>query len=99
MASLNPQMSLDEIIKKMRDDMIRTQSDSQTTAITAFDSLVSQLRIYGAKLNDNNIEIKRLQELCRKNDIDFAISPEKPKVETEITPVVTTKSVPKPDKP
>ena len=74
----NNQQSIEQLINKMRDDMIRTQSTSNTTAVLGFDNLVEQLKIFARQINDKNTEITRLQELCRKNKIETATKiPEK----------------------
>jgi hypothetical protein len=63
----------------MRDNVLRTQSQASTTSILAFDNLVEQLKIFAHQINDKTAEIVRLQELCKKNNIDVSIAPqEKP---------------------
>ena len=76
MAQQPNQLPLEEAINKMRDNILRTQSQSNTAAITGFDNMVSQLQIFANQINDKNIENKRLQELCAKNNIDTAIPPQ-----------------------
>ena len=66
----NNQPSIEQVINKMRDDMLRTQSTANTTAVLGFDNLVEQLKIFAHQINDKNNEIARLAELCRKNNID-----------------------------
>ncbi len=75
MSSLNNSPSLEEAVNTMRDNILRTQSQSNTASITAFDNMVSQLRIFAQQINDKNVEIKRLQELCKTSNVDFTIPP------------------------
>jgi hypothetical protein len=67
--------SLEEAINSMRDNILRTQSQCNTAAITAYDNMVSQLKIFAQQINDKSVEIVRLQEVCKTNSIDFAIPP------------------------
>lgn len=64
---------LQDVVDKMRDNILRSQSQSNTAAITGFDNLVEQLRIFVNQINSQSKEIERLQELCTKNKIDYAI--------------------------
>ena len=82
MSSLNQQEPplLQDVIDQMRDNILRSQSTSNTTAITSFDNLVAQLKIFVNQINAQSAEIKRLQELCTKNKIDFAIPIENSKI-------------------
>lgn len=75
MASSSNSPSLEEAISNMRDSILRTQSQCSTAAITSFDSLVSQLKIFAQQINDKSVEIVRLQEVCKTNKIDYAIPP------------------------
>ncbi len=81
MSSLNQQQQpqLQEVIDQMRDNILRTQSTCNTASITGFDSLVAQLKIFVGQINAQSTEIKRLQGVCTKNNIDYAIpAPAKP---------------------
>lgn len=82
MSSLNQQEQpvLQDIIDQMRDNILRTQSTSNTASITGFDNLVAQLKIFVDQINAQSEEITRLQELCTKNKIDWAIPPVVPKI-------------------
>ena len=90
MASLNQQQPplLQDVINQMRDNILRTQSNSHTAAITGFDNLVEQCKVFVNQINAQSGEVTRLQELCKKNKIDFAIPPPEPiKIpESKITP-------------
>ncbi len=67
--------SLEEAINNMRDNILRTQSQSNTAAITSFDNMVNQLKIFAQQINDKSVEIVRLQQLCKTNKIEYAIAP------------------------
>lgn len=84
------QMPLEEAVNNMRDNILRTQSQSNTASITAFDSMVEQLKIFAMQINDKNVEITRLQALCKKNNIDFAVPPEVKKPVQVAAPKSTT---------
>lgn len=60
----------------MRDDMIRTQSNANTTAILGFDQLVDQLKIFSQQIVQKNNEVNRLTELCKKNNIEYSLKNE-----------------------
>lgn len=76
MSSLNkPQSSLEDVINSMRDNILRTQSQSNTASITGFDNMVEQIKVFFGQINAQSAEIIRLQELCKKNKIDYAIPP------------------------
>ena len=88
MSSLNNQPSLDEVVNKMRDNILRSQSQASTVAITSYDNLLEQLKLFARQVNESNLELKRLRELCKKNNIDTAIPPVAPKATPEIKPQV-----------
>ena len=74
------QPTIDLVIGKMRDDILRTQSTASTASIIAFDKMVEQLRVFASQINDRNIEVARLQELCIKNKINIAVVPQEVKL-------------------
>ncbi len=86
MSSLNNQPSLDEVVSKMRDNILRSQSQASTVAITSYDSLLEQLKVFARQVNESNLEMKRLLELCKKNNIDSAIPPVVPKAAPQAKP-------------
>ncbi len=88
MASSSNTASLEEAINNMRDSILRTQSQCSTAAITSFDNMVNQLKIFAQQINDKSVEIVRLQELCKTNKIEYAIPPVVPKLTPEIKPPV-----------
>jgi len=74
----NKPVSLEEAVNLMRDNILRTQSTSNTASITGFDKLVEQLGLFVKQINDQSTEIIRLQQVCKKNSIDYAIPPPPP---------------------
>jgi len=68
--------SIEQVINKMRDDVLRSQSTASTTSILSFDNLVEQMKIFVRQINDKDSEIMRLHELCKKNNVDYAVKPE-----------------------
>lgn len=69
---------LQDVIDTMRDNILRSQSTSNTAAITAFDNLVEQLKAFVNQMNSQSKEIERLQKLCTKNKVDYTIPPKVP---------------------
>lgn len=67
---------LQDVVDSMRDNILRSQSQSNTAAITGFDNLVEQLKVFVNQINSQSAEILRIQELCKKNNIDYSIAPE-----------------------
>ncbi len=73
-------LTLEEGINMMRDSILRSQSIANTASITGFDNCVEQLKAFVKAINDKDAEIIRLQELCKKNEIDYSIPPPIPTV-------------------
>ncbi len=69
---------LQDVVDTMRDNILRSQSNSNTAAITGFDNLVEQLKAFVNQINSQSKEIERLQKLCTKNKIDYTIPPKVP---------------------
>lgn len=65
-----PQPTIDQLIQEMRKAESQAHSDAQYMSLSNFDKLVDQLRIFSAQINDRNMEVARLQELCTKNNVD-----------------------------
>ncbi len=89
MSSLNQQEPplLQDVIDQMRDNILRSQSTASTAAITSFDNMVAQMKIFVNQINAHTVEVKRLQELCAKNKIDYSIPPQVVKLpESKIAP-------------
>ena len=65
------QPTLEEAIEKLRSEIVITHSKTEQTSLNGFDVLVNQIKGYAQMINNQTDEIKRLQELCKKNNIDF----------------------------
>ncbi len=70
------QPNIDQAIAQMRDQVSRSQSNAEYSALSSFDKLVEQLRVFANQLNQKNIEINRLEQLCTKNKVDYTIKPQ-----------------------
>jgi len=98
-----PQNQLDvnqmiEMVNNSRDEIIRKQSDSNTASITAYDGLTRLLQSTLKQIQNQEKEIIRIQELCRKNNIDYAIPPPQvvaPQSSTQELTNLPEESVPK----
>lgn len=82
--------SIDQVINKMRDDVLRSQSTASTTSILSFDNLVEQMKIFVRQINVKDAEIMRLHELCKKNKVDYAVKKEEVPQNATSTPKVTS---------
>lgn len=71
----NNQPQLQDVINQMRDNILKSQSTSNVAAITGFDNLVEQCKVFVNQINAQSTEILRLQELCKKSNIDYATPP------------------------
>lgn len=67
---------LEEVIQQMQDNNLRSLSQTHTTVVNNFNSMVQQIQIFANQINAQSAEILRLQGLCKKNNIDYAIPPE-----------------------
>lgn len=65
----------------MRNELIIAQSRSNQLSLDSFDKLVAQLQQFSNVLQTKEQEIKRLEELCKKNNVDVSLK----KVETPPT--------------
>jgi len=81
--------SIEQVINKMRDDVLRSQSTASTTSILSFDNLVEQMKIFVRQINEKDMEIMRLHELCKKNNVDYTVKPEATPQESAPTAKVT----------
>ena len=64
--------TLEQIIAQLRDGISRTHSNAEYSALSSFDKLVDQLKAFAVQINEKNTEIIRLQQLCKKNSIEYA---------------------------
>ncbi len=91
----NPQISIDQAIQNTRKDILEKQADSNVSTITGFDGMVQQFRALAKQFQTQNVELGRLQELCKKNNINtkiITVPPVKelPKNEAVTPPIEST---------
>lgn len=95
MSSLNQQQPplLQDVVDRLRDNILRTQSSASTAGITGFDNLVEQMKVFVKQINDQSNEILRLQGICTKNKIDYSIPSQQVVLPTNkgVTPPATNK--------
>lgn len=93
----NPQISIDQAIQNTRKDILEKQADSNVSTMIGFDGMVQQFRALAKQFQTQNVELGRLQELCKKNNINTKTIPpslpvkELPKNEA-VTPPIETPS-------
>lgn len=54
----------------MRNELVLAQSRANQLSLDSFDKLVQQLQQFSNALQAKEQEIKRLEELCKKNSVD-----------------------------
>jgi len=74
-----------EAVNNTRDDILRKQSDSDTTTITGYDGLTRHLQSALTQMGNLEKEVIRLQELCKTNNINYAIPPVSPIIQPHPT--------------
>ena len=67
------QLTVKELIEKDRIHLLSTQANANTGAINCYDEIATQLMAFVELSNKQAVQIKNLQELCRKNNIDFVL--------------------------
>lgn len=74
---------LDQAIIQLRNEVVLGQSKAEQLSLGAFDRIAQQMQQFGMMYQKSQEEVKRLQELCDKNNIQY-----KPKKEKPITPTI-----------
>lgn len=87
------QLTVTELIQQGRNNLLNTQANANTAAVNSYDTIANQLVQFAELSNKQSVEIKHLQELCRKNGIDFTLPPPEPVKLSENVAVI-----PKPEK-
>ena len=72
------QLTVKELIERGRTLLLSTQANANTTSINSYDTIANQLVQFVELSNKQSVEILRLQELCRKNNIQFTLPPPEP---------------------
>lgn len=57
----------------MRNELVIAQSRSNQLSLDSFDKLVIQIQQFSNALQSKQQEINRLEELCKKNNVDSTI--------------------------
>lgn len=70
--------TLDQFISRLRNEIVLSHSQTEQFSLGAFDKIVQQIQQLGQLLKTKEDEIKRLQDICNKNKIDFKPNSEKP---------------------
>ncbi|MCE2506356.1 MAG: hypothetical protein J4F36_07800 [Nitrosopumilaceae archaeon] len=77
MANNPTRMNLDTLLSTLRNEVLLAQAKSQEKSLAAFDMATQHIQQLTGMLQDSDKEVKRLRELCEKNNIDTKISTEK----------------------
>ena len=66
-----PKLTLEELIANTRNEIVLMHSKSEEVSTRGYDQVVSFLQQQANQLKEMNEELKRLQELCEKNKIEY----------------------------
>jgi hypothetical protein len=69
--SETPTPTLEQLIANTRNEIVLMHSKSEEVSTRGFDQIVSFLQQQSNQLKEMNEELKRLQELCEKNKIEY----------------------------
>ena len=69
--SEKPQLTLEELIANTRNEIVLIHSRASEVSTRGYDQIVSLLQQQSNQLKEMNDELKRLQELCEKNKIEY----------------------------
>lgn len=72
------QLTVTELINQGRTILLSTQANANTTSVNSFDAISKQLVMFAEHSNTLAIEVQRLQDLLRKNNIQFTLPPPEP---------------------
>lgn len=86
--------SIEEAIAITRNEIVLMHSKCEEVSTRGFDRLVSFLQQQSQQMVKLNDEVKRLEELCQKNNINHTI-PSVPKIQTVNTTKEKTKPISK----
>ena len=65
------QMTLEQAVGTLRNNIVIGHSKSEGISLDSFDKMGGLLQQQGAAIIEKDKEIKRLQELCKENKIDY----------------------------
>jgi len=81
LSTQTPQLTPDQILNNMRNELTIIQSRLNELSLASFDKLSMNIRQLLSQIETKNSEIKRLEELCKKNNIESSIKKvEKPPI-------------------
>jgi len=69
--SETPKLTLEELIANTRNEIVLIHSRASEVSTRGYDQIVSLLQQQSNQLKEMNDELKRLQELCEKNKIEY----------------------------
>lgn len=76
-----------ELIEQGRIRLLSSQANDNVTSITSYDTIANELIKFAELSNQHAIEIQRLQELLRKNNIQFTLPVEPVKLPENVAVV------------
>ena len=59
-------MTLEEAIGKMRDNIAKSHSNAEYSALSSFDKLVEQLQLFGSQINEMDGLAGRAKDMAEK---------------------------------
>ena len=65
------QITLEQAVGTLRNNIVIANSKSEDISLNSFDKMVGLLQQQVAAIIEKDKEIKRLQELCKENKIDY----------------------------
>lgn len=68
--------TVEELIEKGETELLKTQGNATTTSHNVYKTIATQLVMFAELSNTQAIEIQRLQELLRQNNIQFTLPAE-----------------------
>ncbi len=74
----NQNLSVEQFLAQKRNELVIFQQKTSEIAVKIVDELSTQIMQIGQMMQTKDVEIKRLQELCEKNKIEY-----KPKTPAE----------------
>lgn len=77
--------TIKELVEQSRTILLSTQANANTAAVNSYDAVAFQLVQFAELSNTQAIEIQRLQELLRKNNIQFTLTVKLPENKIAVT--------------
>ena len=64
-------MTIEQAVGTLRNNIVIGNSKSEGISLDSFDKMAGLLQQQGAVITEKDKEVKRLQELCKENKIDY----------------------------